>query len=616
MSWEVQTMKSKTLSCKTTLYKKNLTRFMPFWVLYTLCLLMGLTMLLNRDVEFYFAMNLAACARFMAVVNCGYALLVGQLLFGDLYDSRMCSGIHSLPLRREEIFLINVLSGLTFSLLPTAIMTLCSLPLMLKTVVQGGMAIPFLWLAAVNLEYLFFFGIAVFSAFCAGNRLAMAVIYGIANFGSMFLSLMVQSLYAPMLPGVVYPYEWFLGLTPVVSIADSPLIIVERLGRYQPGTMTLQPSWWYVIVCALVGLVFLAAALQLYRKRSLETAGEFIAVKALRPVFLILFAVLSGVCLSMGARFFFGMHRKTGYALAFAFIGLSAGWFVGLMLLKKSLRIFDRKALIGFGALLTVAAASLLLTRLDIFGIASWVPEPDQVESVQLIPQYDAFGQYWEEREEYRLKKPEDVKQVTEIHRLAIEEGLTEEDCFHYYYDHFDNDPSQFGKQAGGRYTVPISLNYRLKDGSSRSRTYYIYADGKAGQLARLIFSRENFSVDFPENLALGLPADYVGLGPLSLEEKYRTRQEIISLEEAIRKDCQEGNMAPMLEYHPVPIWENGAITLPNLDLSVNFNTSAKYSAPGFYVRIYSDSVHTLQWLEQRGLLQKVLEEMKENGGQ
>ena len=604
-------MKSRTLSCKGTLLKKNLTRFLPFWVIYTLCLLLGMTMLMNRDLEFYFAMNLAASARIMAVVNCGYALLVAQLLFGDLYDSRMCSGIHALPLRREEIFLVNILSGLLFSLIPTGVMTLCALPLMAKTVVEGGMAIPFLWFAASNLEFLLFFGLAVFSTFCVGSRFAMAVVYGILNFGSMLLSLMIQSLYVPLLPGVSYPYEWFLGLTPAVKIASDPLLIVERASPHFPGTMTLQPSWGYVILCAVIGLVLLLVALEMYRKRSLETAGEFMAVKGLRPVFLVLFSLMAATCLSLSVRFFFGFEDRNGLAVAFALVGLAAGWLVGLMLLKKSLQVFSKRNLLGLAVLMAAAVSSLLLTSLDLFGIASWVPKTSEVESVLVLPYY-VYDGYWGDGNEYSHTKPEDVELAIELHSLALQDAVPEEDRHFYYYDHYGNVPEQFGGKTGSRYTVPVSFVYHMKDGTERSRFYYIYADSPAGQLAKSFYSRESYAIGGYENLHLELPADYVSAGPIVLDEKYRTREEIASLEKAIQRDCAEGNLAQMDEYHPVPIWDDRLNYLSDLYIEVNFNTSAVYSGPRFSVRVFSDSTHTISWLEQRGLLKQIIREFQD----
>ena len=382
-------MKSRTSSYKMTWFQKNLTRFAPFWVLYTLCLLLGLAILSNERDPFYFIMNLAGCSRMMAVVNCGYALLTAQLLFGDLYNSRMCYGIHSLPVRREEIFAVNVAAGLLFSLAPTLLMTLCALPLAMTSTVPYGAAVPFLWFAASNLQYLFFFALAVFCVFCAGNRFSMVIIYGVLNFGSMLAYLMIESLYMPMMKGVFLSYEPFRLFSPVAEIASEPLMLVERMSWDKLGHYTIQSgSWIYLMTCAAVGILLLLAALQMYRKRSLEAAGEFTAFRFLKPVCAVGFSLLGGTGLNLAARIFYGYQQQNIIAVIFCFVGLIAGWFVGLMLLHKTARVFGRKSVIGVCTIILAVLASLLLTHMDPMHIISWVPESGKVEGVYMIPGY------------------------------------------------------------------------------------------------------------------------------------------------------------------------------------------------------------------------------------
>ena len=83
-------MRSRTSFFNKTIYKKNLTRFAPVWVLYTLCLVLGVALLYTNGgamKQFHFAKNyINDMFSIMALVNLGYALLVAQLLFGDLYN--------------------------------------------------------------------------------------------------------------------------------------------------------------------------------------------------------------------------------------------------------------------------------------------------------------------------------------------------------------------------------------------------------------------------------------------------------------------------------------------------------------------------------------------------
>ena len=605
MSWEVQTMKSKTSSYKKTWLRKNLGRFMPFWVLYTLCLLLGLAMMSSSRDSFYYIMNLGECARIMAVVNCGYALLTAQLLFGDLYSSRMCYGIHALPLRREEMFSLNVLSGLLFSLAPTALMTLIALPMAIGSGVEKGALVPLLWFAAANLQYLFFFGLSLLCAFLAGNRFSMAVLYGILNFLSLLIYLLTESLYMPLLKGVMNPFEWFYLLCPVVKISSDPLILLERLQDNLPGTYEIQwTSWMYLLISAGMGILLLLLSLELYRKRSLETAGEFIAVKALKPVFSVLFAVFGAMGLNLIARMFFGYQEKTALAVSFAFIGLVAGWFVGLMLLERTSRVFQKKAFWGLGILLAVVSGSLLLTHLDVLHIASWVPRPEEVEKVYVIPGYQNYGEYWTNRESFALTKAEDLETVTSMHRLALGEDVGPEDVLWYY------EPETPGEEK--RYTVPVSIQYNLKDGKIRRRFYYIYAEGEAGDLAEALYSREPAVLENPRILEFRGFASYMNVNGHEVPMEYLAPEEIGQLMDAITQDCREGHMAQMQEFHPVPVWAEGDRVLPSLYLSVGAAEGPFSDSIG--LDVYSDSTHTLNWLRQRGILSEVIEDARANG--
>ena len=104
-------MPSKTSCFNKTVFQKNLTRFAPVWVLYLLCLLLGMMMLYAGDGDgqgYWFADNMSEMIQLMAFVNLIYAPLVAALLFGDLYNSRMCNALHAMPLRRESWFLTNI----------------------------------------------------------------------------------------------------------------------------------------------------------------------------------------------------------------------------------------------------------------------------------------------------------------------------------------------------------------------------------------------------------------------------------------------------------------------------------------------------------------------------
>ena len=165
-------MKSKTSFFNKTVFKKNLTRFAPVMAVYTLCLILGMMMLYQINEEmgrtFWFASRIAGNLQLMGLVNLLFAPLVAMLLFGDLYNSRMCNALHAMPMRRETLFLTNVVSGLLFSMIPTAVMALLSVPLLNATIVENAWQIALLWYVGTNLQFITFFGVAIFRSSCTG----------------------------------------------------------------------------------------------------------------------------------------------------------------------------------------------------------------------------------------------------------------------------------------------------------------------------------------------------------------------------------------------------------------------------------------------------------------
>ena len=200
-------MRSKTSFFNKTIYRKNLTRFAPVWVLYTLCLVMGVALMYTNGgtlKQFHFARNyIQDMFSIMGVVNLGYALLVAQLLFGDLYNSRMCNMLHAFPVSRESWFVTNILSGLTFSVVPTAAMMVVAAPLLMLSIFENAVVLAPLVFLAANLEFLCFFGMAAFAAMCTANRFTMAAGYGLLNAGAMIAYWLVDTVYTPMLYGVI-----------------------------------------------------------------------------------------------------------------------------------------------------------------------------------------------------------------------------------------------------------------------------------------------------------------------------------------------------------------------------------------------------------------------------
>ncbi|MBQ3487784.1 MAG: hypothetical protein IJA71_05800, partial [Clostridia bacterium] len=473
-------MKSR-ISCFKTALKKDLTRFAPAWGGYTLCLMMGLLLILDMVDALGPAQAFPGLLQVMPVIELFYGLIAAQLLFGDLCGSRMCYGLHTLPLRREGWFAAHTLSGLLFSLIPTALMTAVAVPLTFGHTLENGWQMALWFLLGANLEYLFFFGVGVLSMLLAANRFGAAILYAVLDFASILLYYVVDTVFIPMLYGFVSVEEPYVLFSPVVQMVEFDYIWVERfmVGTVRHGTYSLTENWWYLWTCAAAGCAALAGALVLYRRRDLERAGDLLAVKILEPVFQVVFSVVCATVFHFVAQGMFGY----GENFTLLFIGLIAGWFFGRMLLKRTARVFGLRSWMGLGALTLAVAAVLLGAWLDVLGLEDWVPRADKVESVTLS-QY----RYSDHEKDLVLTDKEDIENILFIHEAALESRLEGERLL---YDGQpvptlevdDLDWSRVQRSAA------VFLTYRLESGATVTRYYYVWEHLPEGQLLERYYS-------------------------------------------------------------------------------------------------------------------------------
>ena len=616
-------MKSRTSFFNGTVFRKNLTRFAPVWGLYTLCLLLGMMLMLDRNAEYWFAANLASMCSGMSLVNLGYALLVALVLFGDLYNSRLCYALHALPLRRECWFATHVISGLVFSLLPTAIMAAASeVFLVSNPTMVNGWQIPLYYFAAANLEYLFFFGLAVFAVMCSGNRLAVALIYGIVNFASYMAFFLIDTLVTPMYYGVVTPGEIFLLLCPVANITQVPLLVCQRdrdPGTNEmvlSGTFHLGAGWGYVAVLALLGIVLLVVARQLYRRRKLECAGDFLATAKLTPVFMVIFPIVVGTVLQFVPQGFFGYGWDTP---VFLFIGLAVGWFAGRMLLERQTGVFGNlKNWLGLVTLTAAVVGILYGLSLDPFGVEDYVPDAQDVKCVTVTNSY---------RGVVDARDPAQIQDMIAIHRGILEEKLTEEEAVagvQAAYNLAREDKrvleAQWSvqdladKMGYRKYTV-IDFVYELKNGWTVHREYYMWTDTANAELANDYFSRldavfyHNERIETADDLmALARTPRYMNVDICAVPEEYLTAENVRTLLEAILADCEAGTMTQTDGFH------EGAVVDTERAYRICYRLDLDVGDQGLYFNIYADSENCIDWLEKTGIRDYVDERIANPG--
>lgn len=523
-------MKLRTSLCNPTALKKDITRFAPVWVLYTVGLFMILTVVLMEETEYYRASNLADTLSLMASINLCYGLLNAQLLFGDLFSARHCNALHASPLRRECWFVTHLIAGLLFALVPNTLMTLVALPML-----GAGRIVAAWWLLAVMMQYLFFFGVAVFAALCVGNRFAMLLIYGIVNFFSLIVYWFYYSIYEPLLHGIFMEATPFTLFCPVWTMTEQyNMILVEKLPSETYWTATIRSislgeGWGYLGICAAVGAVLLGIALLFYRRRKLESAGDFMAVRALEPVFLVLYTMCMAAFFQMFTELFGGDEN------IFLALGLIIGFFTGRMLLMRTTRVFQPRAFLGFAILAVVFVATMVVTWLDPIGVTRYIPELSEIKSIKMSSYYTPSN-----TDAPVLTEEADIETVLQIHQMVLDGQIHNSQLVE------DND-----------YYEHLSLYYVLDNGLTVSRKYDVSVYSPAGQAAEEFYTRPEYVLGSDDVDALMDRLTYVyynddqkdihgQVNHLDPEMDVMVR----GLLEAIIADCEEGTMAQSYGYH------------------------------------------------------------------
>lgn len=411
-------MRSKTSCFNGTLFRKNLSRYWPLWglasfggAMFPLAMLLEL---LHNGFRFWSPLETrqayyTVLSYGVPVISIVYAILCAMAVWNYLYNARNVGMMHTLPIRREGLFVTNVLSGLTMMAIPYAV---TGVLLVLVTMLFGGFEPVGVLVTVLGVmgESLFFFGLATFCAFIVGNVFMLPALYGLMNFIAVLTDFMVNLLAQGFCFGLNSSYsgtvEW---LSPVVYLIQkiSPNStyetqwVTDRLGgqRYETSVLTsvTLENGWLIAAYAAAGAALLGLAWLLYRRRRSESAGDVVAVGWMKPVFRYGCAVYAAI---LGGRLLYALlwesFQSGRYFTVLPMIlcmiaGGAIGYYAASMLLAKTPRVF-KTTWKGMLAVALGCAALCGAMKCDLFGVVRRVPAPD---SVKLVNVYAAGSNYY-----------------------------------------------------------------------------------------------------------------------------------------------------------------------------------------------------------------------------
>lgn len=532
-------MKSKISFFNAGIFKSMLKRFWPLWTAYFavwfMCLPLPLLVARLQGVKESAVTVVAVAMKTSVVASVVSAFVMGILaamaVFGFLYNSRSCGMIASTPVRREAVFCSAYLAGALPVIAANLLIAVLNWLFTLSSGIEGACIFKMnaILFAVNSMEFLIFFSISAFIAMLTANIVALPVLYLIFNFVFLGMEYVVRMLYGMF----VFGYN---ELPDCILEFMSPLIyLFTRIGinvNISTGSAAVSLTNWSALLGYIIAAVVLtAAALLLYRKRRMESAGDVIAVKSLRPVFK--FCVTACAALCFGLLFFviistlFTSPSTSMLVLsAGLIIGAFIGYFASEMLLKKSFHVFKGNWK-GFviTAVLCIVFAFVCVT--DLFDLSSKLPDIDDIEMI--VCNREAGG--------YDVTERSDIEAILDVNKAIIDdrdkyEGLDDTDLENTGY---------------------VSIRYKLKDGRVICRGYTLLIDDNYKAYYEVLSSenivKDIFTPEVPVTVqnvydaSFEYPSSTGEMNTISLTPE----QAVDFYDNALMKDIESGAKKPLI---------------------------------------------------------------------
>ena len=585
-------MKLKVCFCNKTVLKTDITRFAPVWASYLLGLAMMVLLQFSGGSDDAAKTSIVYDFNRLCMLGVGinglYALVVVQALFGDLLNPRLCNALHAMPVTRDGYYGAHLIAGLLFALVPNCLVLLPTSLLLPRQVAS----VSLLSLLALSLQYIFYLGTALTAVQLAGNRIGMVLIYGILNFATVLLYWFVAMVFIPLTYGKDISISWVARICPTVAMYEGTYFAPVDHSYYIGDTyhyvfdgISMGDVWLKAAVCAGLGVVCMAIAQLLYRKRRLETAGDLVAYSILSPFFLALYT------LTVAAFLHLAVTQLTQGAISEYFflpLGLIAGYVTGLMLLRRTSRVFRWRLLVPLGGILAVCALCVLSIATDAFHVIRRVPDAQDVQSVVLAPVQMSYS-----NAALTLTEKDEIEDILAYHQGALRNWQKQVgDCLLQRDGHWS---------PGDYYN--IQLRYTLKNGSTFQRRYFLEKENPAYDRLKPYLSTPELSLGMDEstfraavaNATSGESYFYAVDGGV-VADKGRKFTNFAGLANAVLADCQEGNLMTLTLHTPAGKDSDSDYKIQGW-LGILYDNEEQY----LNISLTDKCTHTLYWISTHG---------------
>ena len=507
-------MRSKTSFFNATLFWKTVARFWPIWFIYAFVWAIFMPIFLGSSLNSAIRYSSSTAgivnalqslplemglygATIISFIACCFSAMA---VFSHLYSMRSAGAYAALPIKRQGVFTSVTLAGI----LPLLAINLATFAAtLIVEAAQGPVYLPALlqWLAMVSLINIFFYGFAVLCAQMTGNLIVLPLVYAVLNLTVYVVEELIKYILRIFVFGFSSSGFSLSFLSPVIYLCR--YCSINSTSAYHAASDSYQVTGYYfsgwgtVIAYAVAGLVLIAAGLLLYKRRRMETAGDVVAVRWLRPIFK--YCLSLGCALCIGLLLFSILRPDYSYGgtpmnvlvlTALMIVGCFIGYFAAEMLIHKSFAVWrGRRRWLGFLVASAVITVLTFSCEFDLFGYEKKVPAADNIEQVSLRVNGDNSV----------LTEPQNIGNAVALHNSIIGNK-----AFH---------------ESSGDGSAYMYMEYTLRDGTVIKRAYSLNydTDGNADDviaLQNLVNTQE--AINYRKQLSYNITAENINYAYVS----------------------------------------------------------------------------------------------------
>ena len=470
-------------------------------------------------------------------------IVVACSSFSYLNSKSKVDFYHSLPVRREKLFLVNYIDGYLIMAVLYACFLLISI--MIGGVNGAGSSILLkLGLEAyfVNMSFfLLLYATVIAALMMTGNRIVGLLGVGVFNF------------YIPIMAALLDGYcsTWLLTYYSDGSLTGWGMVLspyIQYIAAFDSGHPVKAAG-----IALIAGLLVTLCSLWLYKKRPSEGAGKSLVFAVSKPIIRIGITMASAMA---GAMFGWSIRGGMGWTLFFLICGaVIAHCVIEIIYHADFKKLFSNR--LQLAGCIAAGIVMVIMFRYDVMGYDRYLPDADSVSSVSIdLNELDTWVEYgkasslnnnymywdWAYRTEYLFEHMNitEAEPAIALARKGIDMAITNRQEMsgqdRYYYN-YSNLYIKYQLKSGR--TITRSYNVSFWDIEDVIEDLYAQDEFKYGMYPLLTESDGIAFVRYDQN---SKKAD------LCLGDTARARQ----FYEAYRQDLMEQTIASRREENPI----------------------------------------------------------------